>query len=550
VSTLNSLLARLEANPDLLSRLSPDKLKQALPYLRRAKTLAEQDAARNDFHAYCKYIQRGQYIDGTHLRLLTKKLDEVAKGKTKRLIVCMPPRHSKSRHSSELFPSYFLGHNPRSPIMTLSHTADLSKNFGRFVRDTLASPEYRELFPHVQLRGDITAAGEWETTMGAKYFAAGVGGAIAGRGAGLLIVDDMVNDQTALQGQTRPEVFERIYDWYLLARQRLMPGGAIVVVNTRWAPNDPTGLIMSRSREEWEIITLPAIWPRPVIGEDENGQPIYDESVPERTLWPEFWKPEEIFALRAEMPPLKWEATYQQNPTAGGATVFLPHWLKEWPQEDPPKSIQEVVITIDPAFGEKERADPTGIMVSAIFSAKRGEIGGRSHDDQDDRPKTNLIVLDAIESDAMFPDLKAQVYELNQKWKPDVILIEDKASGVSLFQEMRLMGLPVQLYQVKRGTKAAPNDKVSRANAVAPIVQNGLVWIPSPDVRAWAKPLKDQLTNFPMVPNDDLTDCFVMALTYFRNFGALKLVEDYDEPDDEYDDEYRFGGYISARRRV
>ena len=549
-STEADLLTALVADPSLLATLPPERQALLLPLLRRHVHHTRLTRARHNFYDFCQFAEK-HYVKGAHLELLTKKLQAVVDGKIKRLIVCMPPRHSKSRHSSELFPPYFLGHFPDQPVMILSHTYDLSKKFGRYVRDMISSPEYHELFPDTVIKRDQTAVGEWATTEGAHFFAAGVDGAIAGRGAGLLVVDDMVRDADALAGQTRPEVFQRIYDWYFQARQRLMPGGSIVIVNTRWAPNDPTGLILANSKEDWEVITLPAVWPRAVLGEDEDGHPVYDPDEPERTLWPEFWPPAEIFALREELPSIKWEASYQQNPTAGGSTIFARPWFKLWPKPSPPNKLKEIIVSIDPAFGQNDRADPAGIVVSGIFEAKRGELGGRRADDPLDTVQTNLILLDAFESQAPFPDFKQEVWELNRQWNPEVILIEDKASGISLVQELSLMNLPVRLFKVSRGTATSPNDKIARANRVAPIVKSGRIWLPSPEVREWADRLLKQLTMFPMVPNDDMTDAFVQTLVYFRNFGLLTTDDDW-EPDPEDarrdDNAYAFGGYMGVVR--
>lgn len=353
-------------------------------------------------------------------------------------------------------------------------------------------------------------------------------------------VDDMVNDQTSLQGQTRPEVFESVYEWYLLARQRLMPGGSIVIVNTRWAPNDPTGLIMERSKEDWEVLTLPAIWPK----KDPD-----DPDEKERILWKEFWKPQEIFALRDEMPPLKWEATYQQNPTAGGATIVQPDWIKEWPSPTPPK-LTELIITIDGAFSEKERADPSGILIGGIFEASRGQPGGRPATDAIDRPLNNAIVLDYLDTRQNFPDLKTTVYQLYQEYQPDVILIEDKATGVPLFQELSLLNLPVSLFKVARGTRAAPNDKIARYTSVSSVIEAGRFWVPHRDHCPWSEKFQTTLTNFPMVSNDEAVDCVTMLLTYFRNLGLLTLPREERDEDRDPDAQrpYRFGGYVSAVR--
>lgn len=413
--------------------------------------------------------------------------------------------NSKSRHSSELFPSYYLGRFPDQPVMTISHTTDLATNFGRFVRDMIKSPEYQEIFPGTQIRGDQSAAADWSTTANGKYYAAGVGSSLAGRGAGLLIVDDMVNEQTALQGQYRPEIFEKIYDWYLLARQRLMPNGKILIVNTRWAVNDPTGLIMERSKEDWEVINLPAVWPA-------------DEKHPEeRILWPEFWTRDEIFAIRAEMPPLKWQATYQQAPELGGGTIIDREWIKWWKKESPP-AVEEVIITLDPAFSEKDRADPSAFLVLGIFTMKPSFIDPT---EADDTPQRYAIALDGFETWEDFPDLKVTCVDLVKKWKPDAFLIEDKASGVPLFQELVAIGAPVSLFKVSRGKRGQSNDKIARVNSIAPMIRSGRLYFP--EGYDWAEKIVKQLTTFPQVKNDDL--CFPAGTQVEMADGSTQAIE-------------------------
>jgi predicted phage terminase large subunit-like protein len=541
--TDEQLLRLLESDPagltHIVAALPPQQRELALTFIKEMAHRHRIERARTDFRSFCRVTQPG-YIDGQHLRLLTGKLNDVAEGRIKRLIVCLPPRHSKSRHSSELFPAYFLGRFPDQPIMTVSHTTDLATVFGRFVRDMIKSSEYQEIFPDTQIRGDQSAAADWSTTRNGKYYAAGVGSSLAGRGAKLLVVDDMVNEQTALQGQYRPEIFEKIYDWYLLARQRLMPGGSILIVNTRWAVNDPTGLIIERSKEDWEIINLPAVWPA-------------DETHPEeRILWPEFWTREEIFAIRAEMPPLKWAATYQQAPEQGGGTIIDEDWIKRWTKSSPPP-VEEIIITLDPAFSEKERADPSAVGVFGIFSMKPNQLNP-SDPEASDKPKRFIIALDVYETWADFPDLKSQCVDLVRKWKPDAFLIEDKASGVPLFQELVSIGAPVSLFKVTRGKKGAPNDKIARVNSIAPIVRSGLLYFP--EGFNWADKAVKQFVTFPQVANDDMTDVITMALVYFRNVGAIELdlddalaQKDDENEDEDLHDSMAFSGYHSVVRR-
>jgi predicted phage terminase large subunit-like protein len=526
-----------------ISRLPPHLQAKLLPLLQRRNEIAALERARSDFYAYCQHVEE-KYVKGTHLELITSKLQAVAEGRIKRLVICMPPRHSKSRHGSELFPSYYLGHQPDHQVMLLSHTLGLAKKFGRSIRGYMTSPRYAHVFPETKIRKDQSAVGEWGTTKGAQFFAAGVGGAIAGRGANLLLLDDLVDEQTGLQGQTRPEVYNNIYDWYKLARQRLQPDGAIVVIGTRWAPNDPIGQILENSEEEWEIINLPAIWPK----RDPD-----DEDEQERVLWPEYWSLQAMQTLRAEMPPHVWASLYQQDPTSGGSTIVEADWIQEWPTPNPPK-LTELIITIDGAFSEKERADPSGILIGGIFEAKRGQPGGRADHDPVDRPQKNAIVIDYMNTRQNFPDLKTTVMGLYQEYKPDAILIEDKASGVPLFQDLSLLDLPVSLFKVSRGTKAAPNDKIARYTGVSAIIKAGRFWVPHREHCSWSESFQSVLTKFPMVTHDEEVDCTTMFLTYFRNLGELTLPDEMREKEDNDPDAaanqgYKFGGYQMALRR-
>jgi len=883
--------------------LPPERQLELLPLLEELAARGHRARAKDDFYYFCQSVYPG-YVKGTHLKLLCEKLDAVARGEIKRLIIAMPPRHSKSQHSSIFFPAYFLGRQPNAQIITASHTADLAKGFGRKVRDLIDSTAYRDVFGSaIALRADVKAAGQWQTDQGGAYYAAGVDSALAGRGASLLCLDDLIDEQKAIEAQHRPEVFEKVYEWYLLARQRLMPGGAVVLCacveenqrvamadgswrpikdvrvndsviahgadrsatprrvsavipqkvddlieivsrscavkvnarhpflvvrgglktaartqvevnqahnwalewvradalqpgdtvvtlksiddsqrkiyrpyaydglqmsqehlwglgflfgdgwlvkssqrgvvglciaagvypelndravaavsgmlggvnftlrtkaryyraeaqaqarwlqgigfdgsahtkripewvyrlragakraflrgffaadgylrkaeteretyrvglcnrellddlrllartcgvkttkirmdsavgkppntcvarvftrysaefsfrenmielsdryrrqdiagnqkqhfrfedveivrpagrgmvydltvegdenfvaegfvthNTRWALNDPTGLILERSKEDWEILTLPALW--------EDG----------RTLWPEFWKPEEILKLKEEMPPLRWSATYQQAPEQGGGTLIQPDWLQWWPHENPPKKIESIIVSLDPAFSDKDRADPSAFVVAGIFTAGPGELGGPRPGDPSDAPIANIIVLDAFETRENFPDLKQTCVDIYRQWRPEGFMIEAKASGVPLIQELKLIGLPVTAFDVNRGTKGNANDKISRVNRTLPIYQALRVWLP--ENRAWADHFATQLTRFPMVSHDDLVDAMTQILVYFRNTRLITTptddsIGDFSDSDSEKPGLAGFGGYLSS----
>ncbi len=214
------------------------------------------------------------FIEGQHHRVIAEKLELVAQGKLKRLIINMPPRHSKSEFASFLMPAWFLGRNPKLKIIQATHNTELAVRFGRKVRDLIDDPQYKDIFPDTNLKEDNKGAGKWQTSAGGEYFAAGVGAAITGRGADLLVIDDPHSEQDALSSTA----FDHAYEWYTSGpRQRLQPGGAIIIVMTRWGKKDLTGRLLAQQgsdvmSDKWEVVEFPAILPS------------------DKPLWPEFWE--------------------------------------------------------------------------------------------------------------------------------------------------------------------------------------------------------------------------------------------------------------------
>ena len=293
-----------------LSHLKEAEIKEILQLQERLSLIDAQEKSRDSFMEYIRFIWPN-FIEGDHHRVVADKLTAVAKGDIKRLIVNMPPRHTKSEFASVYFPSWIMGIKPDMKIMQTTHTADLSVRFGRKVRNLMDSDEYASIFPNVTLSADSKSAGRWETSQGGEYFAAGVGGAITGRGADLLIIDDPHSEQDALS----PNLLESCYEWYTSGpRQRLQPGGTIVIVMTRWSTLDLTAKLLNRQTEvhadQWDVVELPAIF-------EDSGN----------VLWPEFWKKEELESVKASIPVSKWNAQYQQNPTSEeGAIVKRECW--------------------------------------------------------------------------------------------------------------------------------------------------------------------------------------------------------------------------------
>jgi len=477
------------ASPNL-SHLSEGEMKEILMLQERLSLLETQDKAKDSFMEYIRYIWPG-FIEGDHHRLIAEKLTRVAKGELKRLIVNMPPRHTKSEFASIYFPSWAMGLKPDMKIMQTTHTADLSINFGRKVRNLMDSDEYSKIFGEVSLASDSKSAGKWQTNKGGEYFAAGVGGAIAGRGADLLIIDDPHSEQDAMS----INLLDSCYEWYTSGpRQRLQPGGAIVIVMTRWNTADLTGRLLNRQTEshsdQWEVVELPAIF-------EDSGN----------VLWPEFWKKEELESVKASIPVSKWNAQYQQNPTSEEGAIIKRDWWQLWEHDEPP-NCHYVIQSYDTAFSKKETADYSAITTWGVFQPTEG--GGDA-----------IVLLDAQKGRWDFPELKAIAQEQYSEYQPDMVLIEAQASGTPLTHEFRAMGIPVVNYRPSRG-----NDKMSRVHAVSPVFEAGMVWAPD---RVFADEVIEECAAFPFAPHDDYVDTTTQAILRFRQGNFINLYSDEEE---------------------
>jgi predicted phage terminase large subunit-like protein len=479
----------------LIGMLSEDEQARIMESASEYDNALVREKGQDDFLTFVHTMWPG-FIDGRHHALMAKKFEEIAEGKTKRLIINMPPRHTKSEFASFMLPAWFLGKFPGKKIIQCSNTAELAVGFGRKVRNLVDSEVYAKIFPNVALRSDSKAAGRWSTNANGEYFAIGVGGTVTGKGADLLIIDDPHSEQEAALAASDPSVFDKVYEWYTSGpRQRLQPGGSIVVVMTRWSKRDLTGKILQamtdRDGDEWEIIELPAILPS------------------EKPLWPEFWSYDELSKLRIELPLSKWSAQYQQNPTSEEGALIKREWWQEWEPENPPYC-QFVIQSWDTAFTKNERSDYSACTTWGVFYK----------DENENDP--NIILLDALKERMEFPELKARAFEYYQEWQPDAFIVEAKASGAPLIFELRRMGIPVQEFTPTRG-----NDKISRLNSVSDLFASGKVWAPR---KRWAEEVIEEMAAFPNSDHDDLVDSSTQALIRFRKGGFINLPT--DEPDE------------------
>jgi predicted phage terminase large subunit-like protein len=813
--TKNPLPAHLLSMPD-------EALKEMLQLIEAKHRLELRDRAQHSFMPFVHHVY-DNFIEGRHHRVMAEKLEAVARGECKRLIVCMPPRHSKSELSSYLMPAWFLGRNPKLKIIQATHNTDLAVRFGRKVRDLIDDPKYAEIFPHTLLKEDSKSAGRWETNVGGEYFACltpetrvhtpqgltpvafvkvgdkllnasgevevqevyhsqheatvrfgnvacsknhpiwtmsrgwveagalsprdilcvesiydklkaslrgllhgpvehtnvssvvqhkvsvrkpeqrevsivrrpwdrlvrslavvreflaghgapaiaaahsgpdrreralqpgqlslghgpaageqhafqrapegqdacgagagltdhprgasippeqrfvgdggsvlgkapkealerysppddlgwirrcavwllvrgrqggepqqtrnglegrleglrwgahhvfgfflgvrpvgdirtqehgprpfvnflvsgdhtffaegilthncGVGAAMTGRGADLLVIDDAHSEQDALS----ETAFDNAYEWYTSGpRQRLQPGGSIIVVMTRWSKKDLVGRLLGNQMadtmaDQWEVVEFPALLP--------SGDP----------LWPEFWDKDSLLSIKGSLPSSKWEAQWQQKPTGSGSAVIRKEWWKSWDKEKIPP-LKYIIQAYDTAFSKKESADYSAITTWGVFEPQEGG-------------KDAIILMDAQRGRWNFPELKEVAFEEYSYWEPDMVIIEAKASGIPLIDELSARGIPALAFSPGRRTKGRGGvDKALRVHLVSPLFEAGLVW--APQDKRFAEEVIDEVCSFPNGEHDDFVDSMTLALLRFRQGGFIRIHEEEEE---------------------
>jgi predicted phage terminase large subunit-like protein len=501
-----NLLIKAQNNLHKFPPAVQQKVGQLIAELRKT---AVHDVAKQDFMSFVKYVWPN-FIHGAHHEKMARAFEGVAEGRIKRLIINMPPRHTKSEFASYLLPAWFLGKFPGKKVIQTSHTAELAVGFGRKVRNLVDADRYKDLFPEVSLQSDSKAAGRWATNFAGEYFAIGVGGAVTGKGADLLIIDDPHSEQEAALAEINPEIYDKTYEWYTSGpRQRLQPGGAIVVVMTRWSKKDLTGQVLKaaaqRDGDEWEVIELPALLP--------SGNP----------LWPQFWSLKELEALRNELPHGKWMAQYQQDPTSETSAIVKREWWKIWQDDEAPRC-EFILQSWDTAFEKTTRSDYSACTTWGVFYHEDEKTG---------MMESNIILLNAFRDRLEFPALKREAIDQYQNWEPDSIIIEKKASGAPLIYEMRAMGIPVQEFTPSRG-----NDKISRLNAVSDLFASSRVWAPNTH---WAEEVIEEVASFPAGEHDDYVDSVSLALMRFRKGGYIRT--NLDEPEETKYFRRKFEGY-------
>jgi predicted phage terminase large subunit-like protein len=493
-----------------LHKLPPAEQEETLVLIEEILARKEAEKAKTDILSFAHRVAPALQIEtepkvfmvGPHHRKLASLMNAAARGEKKRILISVAPRFGKSLMTSYLFPAWYLGKFPNRRIIMASHTGDMATGFGRKVRDLIATPEFNSVFPNVTLRADSKAAGMWTTSGGGEYYAVGVGGALAGRGANCVIIDDPFSEQVIMAGNT--DVFEDAWSWFQTGpEQRLAPDGIIIVIHTRWNKGDLIGRLINRmakdpNTEPWEVVEFPAI--------------LNENTANEKSLWPERWSLEALQQKRANMAPQYWQAQYMQAPTSEAGALIKREWWKDWEEDDPP-NCEYLIMSLDAAQEANTRADFNACQLWGVF--------------YDKEERANIIVINAWRKRMEYPELKKKMLEEIKQWEPDTFIIEKKSSGSVLFQEFRAMGIPVAEFTPGKG-----QDKVARVNSVSEIFSSGLVW--APKSKRWAQELIEECSDFPNGDNDDQVDACTLALRRFRTGGFIRVETDAIDDDERY----------------
>ena len=416
-------------------------------------------------------------------------------------MVLMPPGSAKSTYASVLFPAWFLAQHPRAAIIAASHTAELAERFGRRVRNMIGE---HANFLGYGLSADSTAAGRWDTNQGGEFFAAGVGGAVTGRRADLAIIDDPVKSREEADSI---RFRDRAWDWFRAdLMTRLKPGAKIVLIQTRWHQDDLAGRLLRAEASRWSVLRLPAL-----AGADD---PMGRE--PGEPLWPT-WEGEEALAdKRKTIGERDWSALFQQQPTVEGGQIIRAEWWQSWTK--PVGTPDFVLISVDPAYTKADENDPSACTVWHVTTADDG--------------RQCLLLRYAWAKRLEFPELVTEIIETWEHFAPKGIpcriLVEAKASGLSVVQEMRRRIDTIPVWEAK-----VKGDKVARAYACQTTFEAGKVFALASvegEFRPWAASVIEECAAFPSGEHDDQMDTVSQAVRHVREMGIELHPEDDPPP--------------------
>lgn len=488
-----------------------------------AQEILRRRLARADGAEYRRYVS-GLPV-ARHSRLLWSKLHDVMEGRTKRLMIFMPPGSAKTLDCSHHFPAFYLSKYPQYPIIGATHTDKFAEQNGRRVRNIIHSDEHRILFPDITVSEDSSAAARWELSNGGMYMGFGVGATVVGRRAGGLILDDVVAGIAAADSQVERNF---VWDWFGAdLSTRLIPDGWIILVMTRYHPDDIAGRLLAGSSaafgDKWDVLSLPALAKvRDPLGRTE-GDP----------LWPEWQSKKELLRIKAQpsMSARLWAALYQQEPVAEGGNIIQRSWFKLWRSKEPPEC-KYIIQSWDTAVSKKDKSAFSSCLTFGVF----------------DEPETGmpaLILLSRWRARVEYPDLKAMARRLYfnylddrfdmpmknpPKLSPDMLLIEDQATGKPLIAEFMRAGIQATAFPVQKY-----GDKDARLRLSMDIMEGGRVYVPAippnfTQPRKFADEYITSLCAWPASDARDDVDATSQCIIRLKTSGWIFQTEDKPPP--------------------
>lgn len=429
-----------------------------------------------------------------HIEVIAATLEAVRLGKIRRLIINVPPRSLKSHCASIAFPAWILGHNPAAHLICASYSQELSDKFARNSRTLMLSPWYCHLFP--TRLADRQAVHDFTTTEQGTRMATSIGGVLTGRGADFIIIDDPLKPEEALSESGRTSV-NQSYDNTLLTRLNDKEKGCIIIIMQRLHQDDLVGHVLEQ--EPWHVLSFPAIAERDEthVIESPLGRRLFRRRVDD-LLHPERESMATLTAIRQAMGDYNFSAQYQQNPMPLGGAMVKTAWLRYYEPGEEPAKLPHIVQSWDTANKSTELADYSVCTTWGVHDRR-------------------YYLLDVYRARLNYPDLRRKVKELAQRYRPTAIVIEDKASGTQLIQDLKTEGvLWIWPYEPPAGT-----DKIMRLHAQTAAFENGLVLLPSR--ASWLSDYVTELTSFPGARYDDQVDSTAQALDYLKRFDALEV---------------------------
>jgi predicted phage terminase large subunit-like protein len=457
------------------------------------RELLRREEAKTKMGAFVPYVTENEITPAPHHQIICDALDRVTRGECKRLIIAAPPAHAKSVYSSHNFPAMWLGNYPKDKVMAVSHTQPFAEDIGRKVRNLVYNPLYGQLFDGVTIKADSRAAARWETTEGGSYFSTGVSGSVVGRRANLILVDDPYKSK---QVAYSPAERKKISEWYFTdVVPRLLPGGAIVIIATRWHEDDLTGEILKKSAkgeiEPFELISLTAIC------EDPEHDPMhrnYGEA-----LWPSQYPTPKLKEIRGGLEIDEWNALYQQKPRPAESGEVSANWfLKHDNERLPDDQAYLNIVSWDTAGTANERSDYTvGLAVKMGLKDRK------------------FYITDMYREKSEFHTLMRDIPAFNAKARAEAVLMENKGTGTSLIQVLRNSGqniIPVQ--PQKQG------GKEFRFELAIPALEAGRVSLPKQG--AWIADFQEEILTFPGSNHDDIVDAFSQLINHYAARGSSR----------------------------